>query len=42
VRHGWKVFLDTNEDIDRAIRYVQQNPIKQGMPPQTWNFVAPE
>lgn len=39
VRHGWKVFLDTNEDIERAIRYVEQNPIKQGMPPQNWEFV---
>ena len=33
VRHGWKVFLDTN---------VEQNPIKQGMASQTWDFVAPE
>lgn len=40
VRHGWKVFLDTNEDIERAIRYVEQNPAKQGMAPQTWEFVV--
>lgn len=39
VRHGWKVFLDTNEDIQRAIRYVEQNPIKQRRAPQTWGFV---
>ena len=39
VRHGWRVFLDTHEDIDRAIRYVEQNPVKQGRPPQTWEFV---
>lgn len=38
VRNGWKVFLDTDEDVQRAIRYVEQNPVKQGMAPQRWEF----
>lgn len=39
VRHGWKVFLNTEEDIERAVKYVGQNPAKQGIPPQSWDFV---
>jgi len=41
VRRGWNVFLNTDEDIRRAIGYVQQNPIKEGKPPQHWSFVVP-
>ena len=26
---GWKVFLNTDEDIERAIRYVESNPPRQ-------------
>ncbi len=37
----WKVFLDSEEDIVRAIRYVEENPTKEGKPPQHWNFVTP-
>jgi REP element-mobilizing transposase RayT len=37
----WKVFLDTEEDIIRAIRYVEENPIKEGMRRQQWPFVTP-
>ena len=37
----WKVFLNTAEDIVRAIRYVEQNPVKEGRPPQIWPFVIP-
>ena len=29
-RGEWKVFLFKDSDIDRAIRYVEQNPIKDG------------
>lgn len=39
-RKGWKVFLDSDEDITRAIRYAEENPIKQGMPHQRWPFVT--
>jgi REP element-mobilizing transposase RayT len=37
----WKVFLDTDEGIENAIRYVEENPVKEGKPPQKWKFVTP-
>jgi REP element-mobilizing transposase RayT len=37
----WKVFLYTDADIVRAIRYVEENPIKEGKRPQHWSFVVP-
>jgi REP element-mobilizing transposase RayT len=40
-RGEWKVFLDSVEDIQRAIAYVEQNPIKEGKKPQRWPFVVP-
>ena len=40
-RRGWNVFLDSDEAIRRAIRYVEQNPVKEGKPPQKWSFVVP-
>jgi hypothetical protein len=40
-RKWWKVFLDDEEDILRAIRYVERNPRKEGKPPQRWSFVVP-
>lgn len=38
---GWKVFLYTPQDMRRAIRYVEQNPIRAGYKQQTWSFVVP-
>jgi REP element-mobilizing transposase RayT len=38
---GWKVFLDSDEDIARAVRYVEENPLKQGLRAQKWSFVTP-
>jgi REP element-mobilizing transposase RayT len=35
----WKVFLDP-DDVARAIRYVEMNPVKEGLPPQRWPFVV--
>jgi REP element-mobilizing transposase RayT len=40
-RGQWKVFLDGPEDVRRAIAYVERNPLKEGLPPQRWGFVAP-
>ena len=40
-RGEWKAFLDTPEDILRAIAYVENNPIKEGLKPQKWPFVMP-
>jgi REP element-mobilizing transposase RayT len=36
----WKCFLDTDRDIVRAIRYVEDNPAKEGKPRQRWSFVT--
>ena len=35
----WKVYLDSPGDIARAIRYVEENPAKEGLPRQRWRFV---
>lgn len=35
----WKVFLDSDEAIQNAIRYVEENPEKEGKPRQHWSFV---
>jgi REP element-mobilizing transposase RayT len=37
---GWKVFLDSPEDIRRTIRYIEDNPIKIRLPRQQWDFVT--
>ncbi len=37
----WKVYLDTEDAIETAIRYVEDNPGKEGRPAQTWPFVTP-
>jgi REP element-mobilizing transposase RayT len=39
-RGEWKVFLDSAADLSRAIRYVEKNPQKEGLPPQRWSFVT--
>lgn len=36
---GWKRFLNTREDMERVIRYIRNNPIKERMPEQIWRFV---
>jgi REP element-mobilizing transposase RayT len=38
---GWKVFLDSIEDVGRAVDYVRDNPVKEGKRPQRWSFVVP-
>ncbi|HEY7118929.1 MAG TPA: transposase [Tepidisphaeraceae bacterium] len=40
VRNCWKVFLDHRAGIDRAIGYVERNPLKEGMRPQRWNLIS--
>ena len=37
----WKVFLDSEEAIENAIRYVEENPLNEQKPRQNWSFVAP-
>ena len=38
---GWKVFLDSVDDIERTVRYVERNPVKLGIAPQLFPFVTP-
>jgi hypothetical protein len=38
---GWKVFLDTPDDIWRTIRYIEENPEKIGRPKQVYDVVTP-
>jgi REP element-mobilizing transposase RayT len=40
-RGEWAPFLETAKDIVRAIRYVENNPVKEGKPRQRWSFVTP-
>ncbi len=37
--HHWKVYLDTEEAIENAIHYVEDNPKKEGLQKQDWLFV---
>jgi REP element-mobilizing transposase RayT len=37
----WKVYLDSEEEIDNAIHYVEENPPREGKPRQSWSFVRP-
>ncbi len=39
-RGQWKVFLDSDGDVRRAIRYVEENPVREGKPRQRWSFVT--
>jgi len=38
---SWNVFIDDVEHLQRAILYVENNPIKEGKPAQRWDFVVP-
>jgi REP element-mobilizing transposase RayT len=39
-RGQWAPFLQSAEDILRAIHYVEQNPVKEGKKRQAWSFVT--
>lgn len=39
-RGEWCGFLDTAEEVRRAIRYVEENPTKEGLRRQGWHFVT--
>jgi REP element-mobilizing transposase RayT len=40
-KNSWHVFLFTPADLQRAIRYVEENPLRDGKPHQRWPFVVP-
>jgi REP element-mobilizing transposase RayT len=37
----WKTYLDDDVAIDDAIRYVEENPEREGKARQNWSFVRP-
>jgi REP element-mobilizing transposase RayT len=37
----WKVWLDSADDVERAIGYTNDNPTNAGLPVQNWKFVTP-
>jgi len=37
----WKVYLDSEEQIENAIRYVNENPEREGKNRQHWSFISP-
>ncbi len=39
--HQWAVYLDSEQAIESAIGYVDDNPRQEGKPPQTWSFMTP-
>ena len=41
VRGEWKAFLESPADVARAVRYVEANPVREGLPRQRWPFVTP-
>jgi REP element-mobilizing transposase RayT len=38
-RNSWIVYVFSEEHLLQAIRYVNQNPLKEGKKPQNWTFV---
>jgi REP element-mobilizing transposase RayT len=38
-RGAWVVYLDDRSNLFNAIRYVEENPVKDGFSPQRWSFV---
>ncbi|MEX0653052.1 MAG: transposase [Phycisphaeraceae bacterium] len=40
-RGQWTVYLNKPAEVRRAIRYVENNPLKEGKPRQHWSFVTP-
>jgi REP element-mobilizing transposase RayT len=36
---GWTGFLNSQEDIERTIEYIRNNPLEIGWPIQEWDFV---
>lgn len=36
----YKVFLYTPEEVRRVIKYIEENPLKEGLAAQVWDFVV--
>ena len=39
-RKGWWVYLNDDADVLRSVRYVNNNPIREGLKMQRWSFVT--
>ncbi|HEX3600813.1 MAG TPA: transposase [Lacipirellulaceae bacterium] len=37
---GWKVFLHSPAEVRSRVRYIENNPLKEGLPAQRWPFVT--
>ncbi|MEM1108054.1 MAG: transposase [Planctomycetota bacterium] len=37
--HGWNVFLNSDADVMRCVKYVEANPLREGKRPQRWSGV---
>jgi REP element-mobilizing transposase RayT len=37
----WTTYLDSEEAIESAIHYVEENPVRENKPRQTWSWVTP-
>ncbi len=40
-RTGWTVYLNDDQSVRHRIKYVEENPLKEGKPQQYWSFVKP-
>ncbi|MEM9346397.1 MAG: transposase [Planctomycetota bacterium] len=38
-KQAWAVYIDTERHLRRAIQYVEENPINDGLRPQKWSVV---
>ena len=41
VRGGWNVMLCNDSEVERAVRYVEENPVRDGLRRQRWSCVEP-
>ena len=40
-KSGWKVFINDEEVLYAAVKYIEANPQAAGLTPQQWDFVTP-
>ena len=40
-RRGWSVFLNSRDEVRRAIGYTNENPVREGLKQQSWSIVQP-
>jgi hypothetical protein len=37
----WSVFVEDEQQLSEAVRYVERHPEKEGLAKQEWDFVVP-